>query len=161
VPYDPAWATEFTRVRERVRKALGETALAVEHVGSTAVPGLSAKPLIDILLVVSDSSDEATYVPPLERTGFTLHVREPQWHRHRLLKLERPKVNLHVFSLGCSEATRMLRFRDLLRGDHSARESYKARKQELAGREWNRVQDYADEKSATIAGLMKSKLRRR
>src|SRR5688500_5368334 len=78
VEYDPAWPDLFEREAERIRAALGESALQIEHVGSTAVPGLAAKPIIDINLVVADSTDEDAYVPALEAAGYVLRVREPE-----------------------------------------------------------------------------------
>ncbi len=84
--YDPAWPCLFEREAQRIRGALGERALMVEHVGSTSVPGLAAKPIIDILLVVADSADEASYVPDLEAVGYVLRIREPEWHQHRVFK---------------------------------------------------------------------------
>ena len=154
--YDPAWAASFDQMEARVREALGDDALAVEHVGSTAVPGLSAKPVVDMLLVVADSTDESTYTGPLRHVGFEFHLREPDWHEHRLFTLADPPANLHVFSSGCPEVQRMLRFRDLLRSDGSARETYESRKRELALGEWASVQDYADAKSSVVEGLLAS-----
>src|SRR5690349_13612520 len=100
VDYDPEWPRLFEREAERIRAALGETALILEHVGSTSVPGLAAKPRIDILLVVPDSTDESAYVPQLEAAGYTLRVREPDWYQHRFFWGPDTAVNLHVFSQG-------------------------------------------------------------
>src|SRR5690242_6759957 len=97
VDYDPEWPRLFEREETRIRDALGDAALQVEHTGSTSIPGLAAKPIIDVLLVVADSADEAAYVPALERAGYVLRVREPDWSEHRLLKDTNPSVNLHVF----------------------------------------------------------------
>jgi GrpB-like predicted nucleotidyltransferase (UPF0157 family) len=151
---DPAWPDLFTREADRISTALRRPALAVEHVGSTSVPGLAAKPIIDIALVVADSADEAAYVPDLEAAGYVLHVREPGWHEHRLLKRERPKVHLHVFTTGSSEVARMLLFRDRLRSRPDERELYESTKRELAAQRWTHVQDYADAKSAVVEGIL-------
>lgn len=152
--HDPAWAAAFRRISARIREALGPRALVVEHVGSTAVPGLCAKAVIDIVLVVSDASEEASYAEALVSSGFDFHRREPEWHEHRMFKLTEPPTNLHVFSSGCPEVERMLRFRDLLRTQERARALYEARKRELAGREWARVQEYADEKTEVVERLL-------
>jgi hypothetical protein len=96
-PYDPAWPSLFTRLAKQIREALGDAVLLLEHVGSTSVPGLSAKPIIDMVLAVADSSDESSYVKPLEEEGYTLRIREPDWYEHRLLKAPEVKGNLHVF----------------------------------------------------------------
>jgi len=154
VDYDPRWPGQFERRAQQVRDALGETALRVEHVGSTSVPGLCAKPVIDMVLVVPDSADEAAYVPALEAAGFTLHIREPEWFEHRLLKGEDPATNLHVFSAGEGEVDRMVRFRDWLRANEDDREKYARAKRELAARVWRYVQHYADAKTAVIREIM-------
>ena len=148
--YDPAWPRLFEREAARIRGALGPKALRIEHVGSTSVPGLAAKPVIDIDLVVADSSDEAAYVPELEAAGYVLTIREPDWFEHRLFKGPDTNVNVHTFSEGCEEVARMLAFRDWLREHDDDRDLYLAAKRDLAAREWKHVQNYADAKSAVI-----------
>jgi GrpB-like predicted nucleotidyltransferase (UPF0157 family) len=152
--YDPAWVALFDREAERIRAVLGETALGVEHAGSTSVPGLAAKPIIDIVLTVADSADEASYVPVMESAGYVLRIREPDWYEHRAFKGPDTDVNVHVFSAGCVEIDRMLRFRDHLRDDAADRELYERTKRELAGRRWKYVQHYADAKSEVVAAIM-------
>src|SRR5260370_10569869 len=98
VEYDLVWPENFAHEAKRIRAALGERAIKVEHVGSTSVPGLVAKPIIDILLVVPDPADEPSYVPALEAAGYVLRIREPDWHHHRLLKAPEVSINLHVFT---------------------------------------------------------------
>ncbi len=134
--------------------ALGESALEVHHAGSTSVPGLRAKPIIDIALVVPDTIDEALYVPRLEAVAYSLRLREPDWFEHRLLRREDPAVNLHVFPPRCVEVDRMLAFRDHLRGNRDDRELYESTKLALTKREWPTVQDYADAKDDVIADIM-------
>lgn len=112
---DPSWPATYEAVAALIRTALGPEVLALDHVGSTAVPGLAAKPVIDVDLTVADSSDEAAYVPELEAVGFELSIREPGWHEHRVLTGREPRVNLHVFSPDCPETVRHLMFRDWLR----------------------------------------------
>ena len=148
--YDPAWPRLFEREAARIRGALGPKALRIEHVGSTSVPGLAAKPVIDIDLVVEDSSDEAAYVPELEAAGYVLTIREPDWFEHRLFKGPDTNVNVHTFSEGCEEVERMLAFRDWLRTHDDHRDLYLAKKRELAAREWKFVQNYADAKSEVV-----------
>lgn len=84
VVYNPTWPDAFGHEATRIRNALGERALGIEHIGSTSVPGLAANPIIDILLVVADSVDQPSYVPALEAAGYVLRPREPDWHEHRL-----------------------------------------------------------------------------
>ena len=103
---------------------------------------------------MADSADEATYVPALEAAGYRLRIREPEWHEHRLLKGTQPDVNMHVFTSGSSEITRMLTMRDWLRANEADRELYAATKRELASRTWKYVQNYADAKSTVITEIM-------
>jgi GrpB-like predicted nucleotidyltransferase (UPF0157 family) len=154
IDYDKKWPRLFEREAERIRGALSVKALRIEHVGSTSVPGLAAKPIIDIDLEVADSSDEDTYVPELEAAGYVLRIREPDWFEHRLLKGPDTNVNLHTFSEGCEEVDRMLAFRDWLRTHEDDRELYLNTKRELATREWKYVQNYADAKSAVVQQIL-------
>src|SRR5947207_11233689 len=103
VDYDPEWPQRFAREAARIRAALGPAALLLEHAGSTSVPGLAAKPIIDIILVVPDTTDEDAYVPALEAAGYVLRMREPDWYEHRLFRERETNVNLQVFSSGCEE----------------------------------------------------------
>jgi len=118
------------------------------------VPGLAAKPVIDILLVVTDSADENEYLPALESAGYFLRIREPHWYEHRMLKGPGTDTNLHVFSFGCAEVDRMVLFRDWLRGNVLDRDLYARTKLDLARQEWKDVQDYADAKTAVIDEIM-------
>jgi GrpB-like predicted nucleotidyltransferase (UPF0157 family) len=145
---------QYAQVAARIRRALGHLAVVVEHVGSTSVPGLAAKPILDVLLLVPDPSDEAAYVPRLEEAGFLLHVREPDWHEHRFFRASDPDVQIHVFAIGSDEAERMLLFRDRVRSEDAERELYEETKRRLAARSWDRVQDYADAKSAVVEAII-------
>lgn len=151
---DPAWPRQYAATADAIRGALSDRVEVLEHVGSTSVPGLPAKPIIDILLLVADPADEAAYVPDLEDAGFTLHLREPDWHEHRLLKRTDPVVNLHVFAAGSLEAERMLLFRDRLRSHPEERDGYARTKRDLAARTWETVQDYADAKSGFVEEII-------
>jgi GrpB-like predicted nucleotidyltransferase (UPF0157 family) len=154
VDYDPSWPRLFAREAERIRAALGDRVLLLEHVGSTSVPGLAAKPRIDILLVVPDSSDEPAYVPALESAGYVLRIREPDWYEHRLFRGPDTDINLHVFSVGCPEIDRMLLFRDWLRHNPSDRQLYESTKRELARQDWKYTQNYADAKTAVVEEII-------
>lgn len=153
-PYDPAWPSLFTRLAKQIHEALGDAILLLEHVGSTSVPGLSAKPIIDMVLAVADSSDESSYVKPLEEKGYTLRIREPDWYEHRLLKPPEVEGNLHVFSAGCEEIERMLLFRDWLRIHADDRLLYEETKRELAARTWKYTQNYADAKAEVVQEIL-------
>jgi GrpB-like predicted nucleotidyltransferase (UPF0157 family) len=152
--YDPEWPRLYEREEARIRGALGPKALLVEHVGSTSVPGLAAKPLIDIVLVVADPTDEAAYVPPLQAAGYVLRIREPDWFEHRLFKGPDTNVNVHTFPEGCEEVDRMVGFRDWLRMHDDDRDLYLAAKRKLAQREWKYVQNYADAKSEVVREIL-------
>ena len=128
--------------------------MQLEHVGSTSVPGLCAKPMIDMLLVMADSSDERSYVPQLEAAGYTLRIREPEWFEHRMFKGPDVDINLHVLGEGASEISRMIRFRDHLRSDETDRDLYARTKGALARRPWRHVQDYADAKTEVVQEIM-------
>jgi GrpB-like predicted nucleotidyltransferase (UPF0157 family) len=152
--YDLKWPVQFEHEARRIRKVLGERALRVEHIGSTSVPGLVAKPIIDILLVVADSADEPSYVPPLEEAGYVLRIREPDWYQHRLFKGPETNINLHVFSKGSTEIERVLLLRDWLRENEEDRRLYAETKRRLAGQTWRYVQNYADAKSSVIEAII-------
>ena len=122
--------------------------------GSTSIPGLSAKPLIDIILCVADSADEDAYVPALTRQGYRLHLREPDWEQHRVMKGVFPPVNLHVFTAGSVEITRMLAFRDRCRAHPEEFELYLKTKQALAGQVWRHVQHYANAKGDVVEAII-------
>ncbi|HKF53746.1 MAG TPA: GrpB family protein [Candidatus Acidoferrales bacterium] len=154
VEYDSRWPEMFAHEAERIRAALGERVILVEHVGSTAVPGLAAKPVIDVVLVVADSREESAYAPQLEADGFRLTIREPEWHQHRMFKGSQPQVNLHVFSRHCMEVRRMLAFRDWLCAHDADRDIYARAKLELSQKSWKRVQDYADAKIEVVEEIV-------
>ncbi len=156
VAYDARWPSMFALAADKVRAALSEQALVIEHVGSTAVPGLSAKPSIDMVVAVEDSADEGSYVPLLEGEGFTLRAREPDWFQHRFLVLESDEQmwQLHVFSAGCEEVERMVAFRDWLRAHDTDRCLYEATKMALAARVWRHVQHYAEAKSEIVRQIL-------
>jgi len=156
--YDPGWSLLFEREARRIREALGARVRLLEHAGSTSVPGLAAKPIIDMVLAVADSTAEADYVPPMEAAGFVLRIREPEWFEHRLFKGTDPASNIHVFTEGTLEIDRMLAFRDWLRSHDDDRLLYEQTKRELAAREWKYVQHYADAKTEVVATIMERAL---
>jgi GrpB-like predicted nucleotidyltransferase (UPF0157 family) len=152
--YDPVWPQLYAREAARIRSALGQRVVRLEHAGSTSVPGLAAKPIIDIVLEVPDAAEEAAYLPAMQAAGYVLHLREPDWFQHRLLKGPDTDLNLHVFSAGCPETDRMLSFRNRLRNHAGDRELYIRTKRELAARPWTSVQQYADAKTAIIGAIL-------
>jgi GrpB-like predicted nucleotidyltransferase (UPF0157 family) len=132
VAADASWPQWYDQLAARIRSALGWRVLQVEHIGSTSVPGLPAKPIIDIDLTVADPGDESAYVPALEAVGFELRVREPWWYGHRVLRAVEPRCHLHVFGYDSPELIRHRIFRDWLRGSPADRRLYGTTKREAA-----------------------------
>ncbi len=155
VEHDPGWSSQFVAHAERIRSVLGDIARGLHHVGSTAVPGLAAKPVIDMLLLVDDITADEDYVEPLVAAGYVLRVREPG---HRLLRTPERDVHLHVHEPGDPEVDRLLLFRDRLLDDAEDRSLYEATKRELITQEWTHMQEYADAKDDVIA-LIRSRAR--
>jgi GrpB-like predicted nucleotidyltransferase (UPF0157 family) len=152
--YDPAWSERFRQEEVKIIAALGEGTLSVEYIGSTSVPGLPAKPIVDILLVVEDSGDEASYLPALEEAGYVLRVRERDFHEHRMFRTPAKDVHVHVFSAGSPEIERYLLLRDRLRQNGRERELYAQTKRELAKRDWPTMEHYAEAKTKVVEGII-------
>jgi GrpB-like predicted nucleotidyltransferase (UPF0157 family) len=151
VPPDPAWPQRFAAEAERLRAALGPRALRVEHVGSTSVPGLAAKPIVDICLCVADPEDEPAYAPDLAAIGYAIRVRDAG---HRMYRPPAHDVNLHVYAPGNPEVARYLAFRDRLRSSPQDRAAYEQLKRELAARDWDDVNHYAAAKGDLIEAII-------
>jgi len=156
---DPAWPVVAAQLVADIRRVLGPVARLVEHAGSTSIPGLAAKPVIDLVLGVPDPADEDAYVDRLGRLGYVLRVREPEWHEHRLLRHVDPRVNLHVFGIGSVEIDRMLALRDHLRTDAADLAFYLRTKRGLARRRWELMQQYADAKGEVVEQIVARALR--
>lgn len=154
VDYNPRWPILFQRQAAKIAAALGNTALRIEHIGSTSVPGLPAKPIIDILLVVADPGDEDSYLPALQAADYELRVREPADDQHRMLRTSTRDVHIHVYPPGSKEIERYLIFRDRLRMNASEREIYTRTKRELAAEPWSDMNAYADAKSNIVEGII-------
>ncbi len=154
VDYDPQWPLKYREHAGRIRQAVGESALQIEHIGSTSVPGLGAKPIVDLLLVVQDAGNEAAYLPALEADGYVLRVREPDFDEHRMFRTPERDVHVHVFSAGSKEIARHLDFRDHLRTDEGDRNAYEGVKRKLAARDWADMNAYAAAKSDVIEAMI-------
>jgi GrpB-like predicted nucleotidyltransferase (UPF0157 family) len=148
---DPAWPVRFRAERERIAAALGPRALRIEHIGSTSVPGLAAKPIVDLQVTVADPDDEPAFVPALEAAGYVLRVREPG---HRMLRTPELDVHVHVWRDGDPAADRDLAFRDRLRASAEDRDAYERLKRELATRDWEHMNAYADAKGPLIEAIL-------
>jgi GrpB-like predicted nucleotidyltransferase (UPF0157 family) len=154
VDYDPEWPRRFDAERTKILQALGARAVTVDHVGSTSVPRLAAKPIIDVNVTVADSSDEPSYLPDLVAAGYELRVREPEWNEHRMFRTAARDVHVHVFSAGSPEIARMRVFRDWLRGNDDDRRLYASTKRALAQRDWPTMQHYADAKGKIVEEII-------
>jgi GrpB-like predicted nucleotidyltransferase (UPF0157 family) len=117
---------------------------------STSVPGLAAKPVIDVVLLVEDSGKEAEYLPALEAAGYVLRVREPDRHQHRMVRTTKRDVHVHIYSKDCVEIGRMLAFRDRLRCNIEDRLLYENKKRKLAKQDWPDTNYYARAKSEVV-----------
>ena len=149
--HDPAWAEAYLAHRRRIREAVGDAALAVEHIGSTSVPGLAAKPIVDVVLVVADITAEEDHVERLVAAGYDLRVREPG---HRLVRTPARDVHVHVYEEGDPAVEAYLLLRDRLRSDAADRDLYARTKRELMTRRWETMDAYADAKTAVIRGIL-------
>ena len=153
VDYDPRWPETFRKHEEIIKRVLGSKALSIEHIGSTSVPMLASKPIIDILVVVKDSGDEATYLPALLAAGYVLRVRETDWHQHRMFRTPEQDVHIHILSAGCVEIQKQIAFRDRLRTNAEDRLLYESVKRKLAKEDWPDMDTYAQAKSEVVGEI--------
>jgi GrpB-like predicted nucleotidyltransferase (UPF0157 family) len=151
VAYDPTWPAMFETQRATIAGALGSTAIGIEHIGSTSVPGLAAKPIVDVLVTVADIDDEDAYLSALEGAGYMLRVRE---RGHRMFRTPQLDVHVHVWRADDPEVRRYLLFRDQLRTDADDRARYEDLKRRLAEREWDEMNDYAQAKSELVEAIL-------
>jgi GrpB-like predicted nucleotidyltransferase (UPF0157 family) len=148
--YDPAWADRFTAASSLLSEILGDLIISAEHVGSTSVPGLAAKPIIDIDLLIADTTDESRYVPALQRAGYQLVLREPWWYGHRMLVGAEADINLHIWPQDAPEPIRHRLFRDWLRSHPEDRELYATTKRRIARDTAHQPGDYSLAKNDVI-----------
>ncbi len=152
VAYDQRWPARFAEERARIVAALGRRARRIEHIGSTAVPGLPAKPIIDIDLSVEDPDDESAYLGALEAAGYHLRVREPG---HRMVRSAALDVHVHVCAIGSDWEARHVLFRDWLRAHPADADDYARLKLQLAQRDWPDMNAYAAAKSDKIMPILR------
>jgi GrpB-like predicted nucleotidyltransferase (UPF0157 family) len=155
VPYRSDWPSQFQYHRERIKNTLGSTALRIEHIGSTSVEGLAAKPIVDILVVVSNPAKEDTYPAGMLSAGYELRVREPEFHEHRMFRTPERDVHIHFFPADSGEIERHLLFRDFLRANPETCDRYAALKRELSTRDWESMNAYANAKTAFIEDVLR------
>jgi GrpB-like predicted nucleotidyltransferase (UPF0157 family) len=154
VEYDHAWRGKFLKHAGIIARALGDNVLSIEHVGSTSVPGLAAKPIIDILVVVRNSGDEGSYLSPMVEAGYVLRVREKDWYEHRMFRTPELDVHIHFYSAGCEEIRRLLAFRDRLRSHAHELLLYESAKRNLSGRDWSDMNEYARAKTEVVEAII-------
>lgn len=150
VDYDPRWPEAYLEHEQRIRAALGPAAVQIEHIGSTSVPGLAAKPIIDVLITVEDITAEEDYLDQLLRAGYNLRVREPG---HRLARTPARDVHVHIMEVGDEAAEDYLLFRDHLRADTEDRGLYERTKRVLLERDWVDMNAYAEAKTGIITEI--------
>ncbi|GAA0565797.1 hypothetical protein GCM10010172_56780 [Paractinoplanes ferrugineus] len=150
VDYDPSWPARYASIAALIERTLGDRIISIEHVGSTSVPGLSAKSVIDIDVVLEDTADESLFVPALEAAGYRLLLREPWWQGHRLLIPATEDVHLHVWPASAVEPTRHRLFRDWLRAHPDDRDLYASTKRRLAVETAATPDDYTMAKNDVI-----------
>lgn len=151
VDYDFEWPSLFDALASAIVVAVGDGALSVEHIGSTSVPGLPAKPIIDILLIVEDVADENVFLGKLEAAGFELRVKEMG---HCMMRTTARDVHIHVFSAKSPAVADYLDFRDWLRRDESDRRLYATTKKRLAQQPWPDMNYYAEAKTEVITQIL-------
>jgi GrpB-like predicted nucleotidyltransferase (UPF0157 family) len=156
VPYDPAWPAAYDRWRDTLAAALGPLAVRIEHIGSTAVPGLPAKPVVDVQVSVRDVDDDAV-TAAVESTGLSLGVAEPghRFFRHRTEAGETRVVHVHVFAAESDDERRHLLFRDYLRAHAEHRDAYASLKDDLARTHRDDRAAYTSAKAGFVAGTMR------
>jgi GrpB-like predicted nucleotidyltransferase (UPF0157 family) len=152
VAYDPLWPGRFETWRERLARTIGSPALRIEHIGSTAVPGLAAKPVVDIQVSVPDVADEDSYVPAIESVGFGLRYRNEGlgWRYFRPPPGLPREAQVHVCSVDSESERLHLLFRDYLRAHPAEADAYAAAKRVAAARHRDDRIAYTDAKDAFI-----------
>jgi GrpB-like predicted nucleotidyltransferase (UPF0157 family) len=148
--HDDRWAAMYLDHRRRILDALSAVDVEIEHIGSTSVPGLAAKPIIDIVVTVAAITAEEDYLDPLLTAGYELRVREP---RHRLVRTPSRDTHVHVFERGDPAADEYLLLRDHLRSDADDRALYESTKRDLLSRRWDDMNDYAEAKTDVILAI--------
>jgi len=148
--YDPQWPEAYLEQRQLILAALGPAAVQIEHIGSTSVPGLAAKPIIDVLVTVEDITAEEDYLDQLLHVGYDLRVREPG---HRMVRTPAHDVHVHVMEVGDDAAGDYLLFRNHLRADTEDRDLYERTKRALMEQDWADMNAYAEAKTGVITEI--------
>jgi GrpB-like predicted nucleotidyltransferase (UPF0157 family) len=147
--HDPRWADVFAEQRRRIHEALGPD-VPVEHIGSTSVPGLAAKPIVDVVVTVDDVTAEEDYLDALLGAGYELRVREPA---HRMVRTPERDVHVHVYEHDHPAVEEYFLLRDRLRTHEADRALYERTKRSLIKRRWADMNDYADAKTEVVEAI--------
>ena len=148
--HDARWAQDYLQHRRRILAAVTAVGVDVEHIGSTSVPGLAAKPIVDVVVVVPDITAEEDYLDGLLAAGYELRVREPG---HRLVRTPARDVHVHVYGRGDAAVDEYRLLRDHLRADAGDRALYEGVKRSLLDRRWGDMNAYSDAKDEVIATI--------
>lgn len=158
-PYDPQWPLLFTTEKRRVAKGFGVELIETHHVGSTAVPGLCAKPEIDMLVVVSEHLNEAARSGFMHTLGYVRGTDLSTGHHFYRRDVGGVRTHkIHVCVAGHGQIARMLGFRDLLRNNGSIRQQYQELKLRLEARNRGGIGEYLAQKAPYIDALMETHL---
>ncbi|UFS59545.1 GrpB family protein [Subtercola endophyticus] len=148
--YDDRWAAIYADHRRRIGDALAAVHVDIEHIGSTSVPGLAAKPIIDIVVIIDDITAEEDYLDALLAAGYELRVREPG---HRLVRTAARDVHVHLLERGDPAIDEYILLRDHLRSNADDRALYESTKRRLLNKQWRDMNDYADAKTEVIDAI--------
>jgi GrpB-like predicted nucleotidyltransferase (UPF0157 family) len=151
VAYNSEWPDIFAEHQKRLEHALGSVDAQIEHIGSTSVPGLAAKPIIDLVVAVDDITAEEDYHDAVLAAGYLLRVREPG---HRLVRTPNRDVHVHIYEKGDQAITNYLLFRDRLRLDSDDRALYARTKEALISQGFKDMNAYSDAKTEVVAAIM-------
>jgi GrpB-like predicted nucleotidyltransferase (UPF0157 family)/chloramphenicol 3-O-phosphotransferase len=154
VLYDPAWPDRYEAERAQIAAALGDLSLEVHHVGSTAVPGLDAKPVIDTMVVVRRLEDAIECIAPLQELGYAF-IDYPQNVDRRFFRKGKPRTHhLHIVATGCRSLLDHLAFRDALRADAGLRRQYQELKHALRAEHARDRASYSESKGEFVARVL-------
>lgn len=156
VSYDPNWADQFEAEKCAIEAAVGDRVVAIHHIGSTAIPGLAAKPVIDIMLVVRQLADFADCIAPLQKLGYSF-IDYPQNVDRKFFRKGQPRTHhLHIVAEDNAELRDHLIFRNALRADAALRDQYAALKYDLAKRFKTDRAHYSDSKTQFVRRVIES-----
>lgn len=157
VGHNPKWRQNFKRNEKKIRKVFGQDALEIQHVGSTAIPGILAKPIIDIVLIVSSLKKVRRYEKKLKEIGY--EIKKNDTKKERLFFTKGPEKKrthyLHVSQIGSGYAEDMILFRDYLCKHKDVAKKYSELKESLAKKYQDKRAIYTEKKTKLIERIVK------